>query len=84
MAKKMLIVHGYSDGSVSFFSLRDFFVRKGLYKREDVYLLDYASMDDDATFRDFADKRVREGRKAAWLSQESRRSCRDSMKMSSF
>ena len=56
MAKKMLIVHGYSDGSVSFFSLRDFFVRKGLYKREEVYLLDYASMDDEATFRDFADK----------------------------
>ena len=56
MAKKMLIIHGYSDGSVSFFSLRDFFVRKELYKKEDVYLLDYASMDDDATFRDFADK----------------------------
>ena len=51
MANKILIVHGYSDGSVSFFSLRDFFVRKGLYKREDVYLLDYASMDDDAMMK---------------------------------
>lgn len=56
MAKKMLIVHGYSDGSVSFTDLRDFFVAQKLYDEKDVYLLDYASMDDEATFRDFADK----------------------------
>ncbi len=56
MAKKMLIVHGYSDGSVSFTKLRDYFVDQGLYDRGNVYVLDYASMDDDATFKDFADK----------------------------
>src|SRR5215475_2976469 len=56
MAQKMLIVHGYSDGSVSFDKLRDYFVDQGLYKKENVYVLDYASMDDEATFQDFADK----------------------------
>lgn len=56
MAEKLLIVHGYSDGSTSFTGLGDFFVAKGLYKREHVFYLDYSSMDDEATFRDFADK----------------------------
>lgn len=56
MAKKLLIVHGYSDGSTSFTGLGDFFIAQGLYKREDVFYLDYSSMDDEATFHDFADK----------------------------
>jgi len=56
MAKKLLIVHGYSDGSVSFTKLRDYFIDQKLYAKDDVYVLDYASMDDDATFKDFADK----------------------------
>ena len=56
MASKMLIVHGYSDGSTSFTGLKTFFVEHGGYAEEDVYLLDYSSMDDDATFVDFADK----------------------------
>jgi hypothetical protein len=56
MAKKMLIVHGYSDGSVSFTKLRDYFIDQRLYEKENVYVLDYASMDDEATFKDFADK----------------------------
>lgn len=56
MADTLLIVHGYSDGSTSFTGLGDFLVAKGLYKREDVFYLDYSSMDDEATFRDFADK----------------------------
>lgn len=56
MGKKLLIVHGYSDGSGSFTDLGDFFVRRGAYAAEDVFYLDYASMDDEATFRDFADK----------------------------
>ena len=56
MAKKMLIVHGYSDGSASFTGLRDFFIASGPYRAEDVFLVDYASMDDEATYEDFADK----------------------------
>ncbi len=56
MAKKMLIVHGYSDGSVSFTKLGDYFVDQRLYTKDNVFYVDYASMDDDATFKDFADK----------------------------
>ena len=56
MAKKMLIVHGYSDGSVSFTKLGDYLVDQKLYDKDDVYYIDYASMNDDATFKDFADK----------------------------
>jgi pimeloyl-ACP methyl ester carboxylesterase len=56
VAKKILIVHGYSDGSTSFTGLGEFFIRHKLYLRENVFYLDYSSMDDQATFRDFADK----------------------------
>ncbi len=56
MSEKLLIIHGYSDGSTSFTALRDFFVEEAGFAKDDVYLLDYASMDDEATFRDFADK----------------------------
>lgn len=55
MAKKLLILHGYSDGATSFTGLRDFFQSNG-YAREDVFLLNYASMDDQSQFTDFADK----------------------------
>lgn len=53
---KMLIIHGYSDGSSSFTSLKEFFVQKANYAPDNVHLLDYASMDDNASYRDFADK----------------------------
>lgn len=56
MANKLLIVHGYSDGSTSFTALGDFFIGQGVYPPDNVYYLDYSSMDDDATFEDFADK----------------------------
>jgi len=55
MAKKLLILHGYSDGATSFTGLRDFFAANG-YARANVFLLNYASMDDDSQFADFADK----------------------------
>ncbi len=55
MATKLLILHGYSDGATSFTGLRDFFATRG-YARDDIYLLNYASMDDQSDFRDFADK----------------------------
>ena len=56
MAKRILIVHGYSDGSTSFTGLGDFLIANRLYEKKDVFYLDYSSMDDQATFRDFADK----------------------------
>lgn len=54
--RRLLIVHGYSDGSTSFRALGNFFVKRGLYEPSNVFYLDYSSMDDDATFRDLADK----------------------------
>ena len=56
MAKKLLIVHGYSDGSTSFTGLGEFLIANGMYQANNVFYLDYSSMDDQATFRDFADK----------------------------
>jgi hypothetical protein len=56
MAKKLLIIHGYSDGATSFVALRDFFVSSGAYARDQVFLLNYDSLDDESTFEDFADK----------------------------
>src|SRR4029434_927844 len=56
MADKLLIIHGYSDGSTSFTALGDFLVKQGVYSHADVCYLDYSSMDDQATFHDFADK----------------------------
>ncbi len=54
--EKLLIIHGYSDGPASFKELRDFFIRDAGFNKSNVFFLDYASMDDDATFKDFADK----------------------------
>src|SRR5438093_5593854 len=56
MATKLLIIHGYSDGATSFTALRDFFVECGAYERQNVFLLNYDSLDDQSTFEDFADK----------------------------
>lgn len=56
MASKLLVLHGYSDGATSFTDLAEFFVQERLYQRGDVYLLNYASMDDHTIFEDFADK----------------------------
>jgi len=60
MANKLLIVHGYSDGYMqkqnSFANLRDWLVQNRAYKRSDIYFVQYSSMDDQATFQDFADK----------------------------
>ncbi len=56
MDEKILIIHGYSDGSESFNSLRDFLVKEIGFAKKHVFHSDYASMDDQANFRDFADK----------------------------
>ena len=50
MATSLLIVHGYSDGSTSFTALGDFFVSQGLYAHDQVFYLDYSSMDDEAAW----------------------------------
>jgi hypothetical protein len=56
MAEKMLLVHGYSDGSTSFTALRDFFRDHAGYDEVKMYFVDYTSMDDETTYRDLADK----------------------------
>ncbi|MEQ1909734.1 MAG: hypothetical protein ABMA15_12980, partial [Vicinamibacterales bacterium] len=56
MATKLLIVHGYSDGRTSFTALGDFLINRGVYSSDNVFYLNYSSMDDEATFHDFADK----------------------------
>lgn len=60
MAEKLLIVHGYSDGYISqescFRKLQNFLVESGAYKPENIHYVEYASMDDQSTFEDFADK----------------------------
>lgn len=56
MADKLLIVHGYSDGSTSFTGLRDFFSERAGYKTSNIYFIDYTSMDDETTYDDLADK----------------------------
>src|SRR5262249_7490171 len=56
MANRLLIVHGYSDGRTSFTALGEFLIRRNIYQPENVFYLNYSSMDDEATFHDFADK----------------------------
>ena len=60
MAKQLLIVHGYSDGYVSskscFRKLENFLVSNGAYARKAIHFVEYASMDDQSTYEDFADK----------------------------
>ena len=56
MSEKVLIVHGYSDGSKSFAPMAALIRDTFELANDDVRTLDYKSMDDDATFEDFADK----------------------------
>lgn len=60
MAAKLIIVHGYSDGYLDknscFRKLKEFLVREKVYEGSDVHFVEYSSMDDQATYEDFADK----------------------------
>jgi hypothetical protein len=51
---KLLIVHGYSDRSDSFTELANLLRRENLY--HDIRSIDYDSIDDEATFQDYADR----------------------------
>lgn len=51
---KLLIVHGYSDKSDSFAELAELLKRENIY--QDIRYIDYDSVDDQATFEDFADR----------------------------
>ncbi|MEM9445379.1 MAG: hypothetical protein AAGA18_08495 [Verrucomicrobiota bacterium] len=60
MAKNLIIVHGYSDGYMqknnSFAKLKKFLVKNQCYASSNIRFVEYSSLDDQATFEDFADK----------------------------
>lgn len=60
MAEHLIFVHGYSDGysrpDNSFVKLKKFLVDNGCYTATNIHFVEYSSMDDQATYEDFADK----------------------------
>lgn len=56
MAEYLFIVPGYSDEDFSFLPLRNLLIQENLYEREKIKSIEYASLDDQVDFRDFADK----------------------------
>ena len=56
MANHLFIIPGYSDEDFSFLPLRNLLVHEKLYKEENIYSIEYASLDNQADFRDFADR----------------------------
>lgn len=60
MAEKLIIVHGYSDGYVEknscFRELKNYLADNGAYEKRNISFVEYSSMDDQATYEDFADK----------------------------
>ena len=59
MADRLIIVHGCSDGYIKknscFRKLKDFLADHGGYSRNNIYFIEYSSIDDQATYEDFAD-----------------------------
>lgn len=53
MPGQVVLVHGWSDDSTSFYNLRDFLVAKG-YAVEQIWFGDYISMEDDVRIEDAA------------------------------
>jgi hypothetical protein len=46
MAKYLFIVPGYSDVGFSFRPLKNLLIDEGLYERENIKSIEYASLDD--------------------------------------
>jgi hypothetical protein len=56
MANHLFIIPGYSDEDFSFLPLKNLLVKEDLYAEENIKSIEYASLDDQADFRDFADR----------------------------
>ena len=56
MAEYLFIVPGYSDEDFSFLPLRNLLIKENLYDSKKIKSIEYASLDDQVDFRDFADK----------------------------
>jgi hypothetical protein len=56
MAEHLFIIPGYSDEDLSFKPLRNLLAAQGLYEIDNILSIEYASLNDNADFRDFADR----------------------------
>ena len=56
MANHLFIVPGYSDEDFSFLPLKNLLIDQGLYESKNIHSIEYASLNDHADFRDFADR----------------------------
>lgn len=56
MAEYLFVVPGYSDEDFSFLPLRNLLIKENLYDDDKIRSIEYASLDDQVDFRDFADK----------------------------
>jgi hypothetical protein len=56
MSDYLFVVPGYSDEDFSFLPLVNLLISEGLYEKEKIRSIEYASLDDQVDFRDFADK----------------------------
>jgi Alpha/beta hydrolase of unknown function (DUF900) len=56
MSEYLFIVPGYSDEDFSFRPLRNLLTSQGLYTAKNIFSVEYASLDDQVDFYDFADK----------------------------
>ncbi len=56
MADYLFIVPGYSDEDFSFLPIKNLLVAEGLYDSQNILSIEYASLDDQVDFPDFADK----------------------------
>lgn len=56
MSQFLFFVPGYSDEDFSFVPLKNLLVREGLYEEKNIKSIEYASMDNEVDFSDFADR----------------------------
>jgi len=56
MAEHLIIVHGWSDSALGFAGVRDFLLDQNFYQPNNIRVINYKSLDDQATLEDFADK----------------------------
>jgi hypothetical protein len=56
MSEYLFIVPGYSDEDFSFRPLRNLLIDQEMYSKDNILSIEYASLDDQVDFYDFADK----------------------------
>jgi hypothetical protein len=56
MAEHIIIVHGWSDSASGFAEVTKFLINQNFYQQDKIKVINYKSLDDQATLEDFADK----------------------------